>query len=677
MPKYVTEKIRNLAFVGHGSSGKTSFAEAVLFKAGATKREGKVDDGSSNLDYDADEKERQFTIDPAVTHYSYKNVEHNLIDTPGYPDFIAPAIAALTAVETAVVFVSAGSGVQVNTRTVWKEAEKNSCGRVIIMSRMDAENVKFSEALQSIVNSFGIKCVPLYVPDGEGVSFKGIQPVLVENPEGLASEYKEKLIEAIAEVDDALLEKYLGGETLTDEELSSAMTKAISEGTLVPIIPAASAKGIGVEEFMNLAADTLASPAAAGKFFTVDENGENETEEAVSPDGTALGQLFQVFSDPYVGKIGYVKILSGTISTANLCQFSNAAKPEKLGGFIKTLGKEQQNVDVAIAGDIIAVTKVDSIATSVTLSDPKNIRIVRNIKFPVPLVSFAVDPKSRKDETRIGMGFNKLAEQDPTFLINREPDTNELVISGMSDLHLMIILARLKRLFDVEVEKRLPRVPYRETITSNGDAQYRHKKQTGGAGQFGEVWMRIEPLERGAGFEFVDKVVGGSIPKQFLPAIEKGIKAAMTEGIVSGNKVVDVQVTVYDGKYHPVDSKEIAFKIAGKKAFQQSFEKAKPMLLEPIYNITINIPSEFMGAITGDIPSRRGSILGMESEGDVQIIKGQIPLAEIQSYSTELRSITGGEGSYSIEFSHYDVVPPNVAQPIIAATRKNKKADDD
>jgi len=673
MPRYGTENIRNIATGGHSSCGKTTLADALLFAAGAVKKQGSVDDGSSIFDYEKDEKDRKITLDLAIAHADYAGRHINILDTPGYPDFIGETISASTAVETFMICVAANVGIGLNTRNVFQLAESSGLGRAVVVTKMDAENADWKKTLEGIQSAFGMRCIPYNVPVGEGASFEGVKSVLTEE-EG--AEYKDAMLEALIEGDESLVEKYLEGEEIADEEIAAAAPLAIAQGTAIPVFFTSGVSGIGVKELLDAIANLFPGPAAINRTF-YGAGGDTEEEVALSEDAPFTARVFKINSDPYVGKIAFFRVYSGKIPANAPVATFREGKHLKNPGFFKPQGKEQAEIDAAVAGDILGVAKVDTLSIDDTLLQEGTKIKAAPIKFPIPMVSLAIEPKTRTDEQRISGALQKLAQEDPTFKAERNTQTKELVISGISDFHLNVMLGALKSRFEVEVISHIPKIPYKETITGAASGHYRHKKQTGGRGQFAEVYLKVEPVDRGEGFDFVDEITGGNIPGQFLPAVEKGIKEALATGVISGNLVEDVRVRVYDGKHHDVDSSEAAFKIAGGRAFREAFTKARPVLLEPIVSISVTVPTEFMGAITGSLPTKRGRIQGIDSVGSLQVVNAQVPLAEVIAYSTELKQITGGEGSFTMEFSHYDVVPSHVAAPIIEAARKPGVEEED
>jgi len=696
MAKYATGDIRNIALVGHGDSGKTTLAEAMLFTAKATTRLGSVEDGSSHSDWDDQEKERQSSIYTSCLHLDWKSKTVNILDTPGYPDFVGQALSSLRAVETAVVVISATAGISVNTRKMWAASEKEGLARFIVVTRIDGDNVDFETLLESIRENFGKQCIPMTLPVGQGQDFQGVVNVLglkalsgVEGgpqtqrvafggpasgdaPDGVIGDVgsvHDQLMETALEADDALLEKYLEGETIGAEELKGVLCRAIAQGKVVPILVANGKKCQGVEDILDALGSFAPSPVDGVRRHLAVREG---TPTPIEPDpaGTFLAQVFKIMSDPFIGKLSYFRIFSGRLPSDGTLVVGETGESYKVAQLFRVQGKDQQTVGEGIPGDILAVPKLEDVAVSATLLTTESDARITPIEFPLPMVALAVEPKSRGDEQKISEGLGRLAEEDPTITVNRDTQTKELVLNGMSKLHLDVAIQRLKSR-GTEVTTKRPKIPYRETVTKRAsEVEYTHKKQTGGAGQYGKVVINLYPIERGKKYEFVDKIFGGSIDQPFRTSVDKGIQNKMAEGVIAGYPVVDVGVELIDGKTHPVDSKDIAFQIAGREAFKKAMMLAGPVLLEPIVNMEVTVPARNMGDITGDVNSRRGRILGIDSQGNFQTIRAQVPLAEITNYDAELRSITGGEGSYSIEFARYEVVPPNIAQKIIEASRK-------
>ncbi len=685
---YHIADIRNVALVGHGASGKTSLADALLFAAGAITRKGSVDEGTSTLDIDDEEKRRHFTIDCHLGHLAWTGKQIHLVDSPGYPDFIGNALSALAAVENVVLAVSGPSGIEVNTRRMFQEARKCGLGRFIAITKMDAENVDYRSDLEAIREHFGSQCVPFNVPVGHGSTFTGVIDVLQEheaNPPECPlppTEAYQMVVEQIVETDEELMMRYLEGEAIGVDELRKAAHDAIAAGKLVPVLCVCTRKDLGVRELLDLIATCGLSPADVHRYGTRG-NGEAvdaEPEEEIMPaeDGTLVAQVFKTTNDQFMGKMGYLRILSGRLTPDTTIVNLRNGRTGKAGHIYVLQGKQQEEVTEAIAGDIVAIAKFEELHVSDTLSNVGgNTTVaqlrVRPIKFPTPMVPRAVQPKAREDEAKISAGLAKIADEDPTFSIRRDVQTHELVISGMSDLHLDIIQQRLKNRYKLEMTTHIPHVPYLETILGNAEADHRHKKQTGGRGQFGEVHLRVRPLERGKGFNFSNAVKGGTIPGQYIPAVEKGVREQMEKGVISGNQVVDMEVEVYFGKDHPVDSSEQAFKTAAATAFRKAFEKASPVLLEPIVAVEVTVPATSFGDISADMSTRRGHISGMDSiPGNLQVIQSIVPLAEMLSYATNLKSMTAGQGSFTMELRGYEPVPPNVQQQIVEKYKKSR-----
>lgn len=679
MASRTASNICNVAMVGHGGAGKTTFVDHALRAVGFTKRAGDVDAGTSLSDYDPDEKERQFSINSAIFQFEAHERAFNLIDTPGYLDFSGPAVGALPVVETAVVTVSAHDGVQLNTRRMWDAAGREGLARLVLITRLDADNVNFEDVVGDIQDAFGSECQPAFLPVGLGGDCSGVANLLEaeQAPEGVVGDFdaaRERLRESIIECDDALMERYLEGEAIGTPELLETLTHAVAEGMLVPILCCAAKKDVGVKETVRFIASCAPAPAEGVSRAATDEDGA-EVELAADPDGPFCARVFKTATDVHVGQLTFFRIYNGTLSDELSVQLARTGRNIRLGHIYTVQGQELEETDQGAPGDILCVTKVEELQRGDTLCDTDLRLTLPQVQYPKPMMSLAVEPQSREDEEKISGGLQDLAAGDPTFTIERDAQTGELVITGMSNLHLDVMLSKLKRRYDVSVSTRPPSVPYRETITRNADARYRHKKQTGGRGQYGEVYLRLEPAERGEGFEFLDEVVGGVIPRQFIPAVEKGIRGELERGLLAGYPIVDLKAAAYDGSHHSVDSSEAAFKIAGARAFQEAFEQARPVLLEPIARMEVAIPAEYMGDVTGNLTGHRGRIQGMDQQGRMQVIQATIPMAEVARYSTELKSMTGGEGTFTLEFSHYEVVPPHIQDEIITRKKQEKEGD--
>jgi elongation factor G len=679
MPASKAEDIRNIVLLGHGSSGKTTLGEAMLHKAKVTSRLGSVDDGTSHLDFTDIEKDRKHTIDPSMAYFDHAGTTINLIDAPGYPDFIGGAISASGGADVAVIVISAPAGIEVNTRRMFKLAQTNNTPIAIIINKIDAENVDIDPLLAQITETFGVACKPMNLPAGENTSVIGC----FANNEGdsdlgSVSDARTELIDNIVEADEELMEAYLGDEELTAGQLSNAMSKAMIAGTVVPIMFTSAKADIGVTEAMDAIAKYFPSPANCPMRPVMHDQSEEaeEIEVSADPEKPLIAQAFKVTTDPFVGKLAWIRILQGTVTPDSTFYLDEAKKTAKVGHLYKILGKESKDTKSAVAGDVIALAKIDEIKPGSVLHGEHLDMYCSIPASPTPMFSLAVTPKKRGDEQKISEALSKLSQEDPTFVYAHDSQTHETVISGIGDLHLRILLTKMKDRFDVEVETKPPKIPYKETITGKADGHHRHKKQTGGSGQFGEVYLRVEPMERGEGFEFVNDLFGESIPRQYLPAIEKGVKDVLVHGAVAGYPMQDIRVSVYDGKHHPVDSKEVAFRAAGKWAFINAVKNAKPAILEPIVDLEIAVPASFMGDIASDLSGRRGRIIGQDMlPGNQVVVKAQAPLSEVMQYNSQLRSVTGGQGSYTMELSHYEPVPGNVQQQLVAALEKEKEED--
>jgi len=680
MAEHTAESIRNIAAVGHTGTGKTSLLDHILHKAGEIGRLGRVDEETSVFDFEPEEQERRASIFTALAYCRWKDVQLNLIDAPGYADYVGAAICALRAADVALITMAAPQGIELNTRKMWAAARERGLGRILVITKMDAENiVSYPDLLRKVQELFGPECLPVNLPVGVGPGFSAVVDLLQapeSPPEGTAGDVAacaSALMDRIVESDEALMERYLNDERLSAPELAQALRKAIGEGSLVPILHVSATRGTGVEELMDFLAAFAPSPLLAPPIRAKDPDSGEEVDLRPAPDAPLVAQVFKIVTDPFVGKLSFFRIYQGTLTPDSQIHNVRSGRSERIAQPFRVFGKETRPAEKGVPGDLLAVSKIEDIRVGDTLCAPGTRLEMPPIAFPTPMVSLAIQPKARGDEQKISASLRKLADEDHTFRIQRDQQTGELVVTGMSQLHLDVQLQRLKSRFGVEVTTQQPRIPYKETITVPSEASYRHKKQTGGRGQFGEVWFKLEPLERGAGFEFVDKIVGGVIPNQYIPAVEKGVRETMARGVLAGYPVEDVRVILHYGKHHEVDSSEAAFKLAASVCFQEAFMKAKPVLLEPIVNIEVTVPTQYMGDITGDLNSRRGRILGMDSAGDMQTIRAQVPMAEVMRYATELRSMTGGTGTYSMEFSHYDIVPARIAEQIIARSKKREE----
>ena len=698
MAKANVENIRNLVLCGHGSSGKTTLADQMLITTGTSSAQASVDDGTSICDFDPEEKQHKYTIESSIIHFQHAGKQFNVIDTPGRPDFIGQVIGAMYGVDTAAIVINAQSGIEVNTRRVFEEAGKVGLGRMIVVNKMDGENIEFDKVIADIKELWGNSCVLLNVPLGHGHDFKGVASTLrlPDDTSGALvdpTEIHDPLLESIIEVDDQVMERYFEGTPPTDEELSRLIVRAVSEGTLVPILCTSAKQGVGVKELLDAVAMCGLSPAT--KPRTAKKDGE-EIKVAPDPSGPLAAQVFKTRIDPFVQKLSFIRVFSGMLKKDDQVPASSARKGVKIGPLLVVQAEETSPVDEAGPGDIVAIAKMEDLHTGTILGPCELPKIV----FPTPMVGLAVSPKSRGDETKLSGALHKVVEEDSTFLLDRDAQTKELVMTGMSDLHLKVIQERLVRRDKLEVETKEPKIPFRETIQTSADGSYRHKKQSGGRGQFGEVHIRMFPLPRGTNIEefctkdrfasmkefhydekhnflWVDSIVGGVIPGNFLPAIEKGFKERLVGGVMAGYQVQDLGVEVHFGKYHDVDSSEAAFKTAARMAFKQVFEKARPSLLEPVVTMDITVPEDNVGDVYSDMSSRGGRVQGSDSAGgSFQTVHAEVPLREVTTYARTLSGMTGGHGSYAMEFSHYDVMPPNVQQEIIAKSKMKDEEED-
>jgi elongation factor G len=632
-------------------------------------------------DFNEDEIERKISINASVLHFTAGKTKVNVIDAPGYGDFIGEVLSGLNAADGAILVINAVGGIEIGADRALKLIDKRKIPAVIFINRIDKEHADFAKCMDALGNRLGKKCVVLTYPIGKEASFKGIVNLATkENLDQVqgddaakAGKMAESLVESIAESDDALLEKYLDKGELSKEELGPALRKAVLSNKIIPVLAGSAMKNIGIKELIDCIIANFPSPAEAPlREATNQKTGEKlEIDPAKTDFFTA--QVFKTISDPYVGQLSIFKIFSGQLSSNTSFYNSSKQANEKISQLFTLQGKTQKQIESASAGDIVCVAKLKNTETEDTLATDKHPVLFNSFNFPEPAISFSIKPKTRSDEDKISNALHKLTAEDKTFTIIRVAQTKELIASGMGDLHITIMIDRLKKRYGVQVELGTPKIAYKETISGQGGAQYRHKKQSGGAGQFAEVWLRVEPLPRGAGFEFVNDVVGGAIPGPFVVSCEKGIKASMSEGVVAGYPMVDIKAIVYDGKTHPVDSKDIAFQIAARHGFKEAVMKAKPVLLEPIMDVDVTIPDEFMGDITGSLNSRRGRIMGMEPGIGMQVIKAKVPLEEMYKWANELKSLTGGRGSYSMRYSHDEVVPSNIVQTVIDKAKQAKE----
>ncbi len=687
MQQYGLENIRNLVLLSHAGAGKTSLAEATLFTTGAISRLGRVDDGSTTSDYDPDEIKRKISINLTTLPCEWQKTMINFIDTPGYPDFVGEVKAAMRVSEGAIIAVCAASGAEVGTEQVWGYCEKAGLPRLIFVNKMDRENADFYRTLDELKEKFGSKCVPLLLPIGAHDGFQGVVDLLkmksyigsevkeAEIPSSMQNQvdsFREKLVEAVAEIDDRLLEKYLDGEELSPEELGGGLRQATLSGKIVPVLVGSAVKNIGITSLLDAVYNYLPSPKE--REVVIAGNSAGQATQTIEPSETAplAALVFKTSADPYVGKLTYFRVYTGIIDSNSQVWNATRGEGERIGQLFILRGKTQETVSQIRAGGMGAIAKLSLTNTGDTLcSRDKPVKIAA-IKFPEPTFSQAVQPKTKADLDKLGTGLARLSEEDPTLRVHRDADTGETILSGLGETHVEVAAEKMLRKFGVRVVLTTPNVPYKETITISAKAEYKHKKQTGGHGQYGHVLLELEPLPRGSGREFVDKVVGGRIPKNYIPAVEKGINEAIHEGVLARFPVVDIKTRVYDGSYHPVDSSDICFKIAGAGALKKGLSQGQPILLEPIMNMKVTVPEDFTGDIIGDLNTKRARVLGMNPEDGVNIIEAQVPLGEILHYAIDLRSITQGRGSFTVAFSHYEATPPQISQKIIAARQAEK-----
>jgi elongation factor G len=683
-------KIRNVGIVGHGGVGKTSLVEAMLFAAGAVTRLGRVDDGSTTTDFDPDEIKRKISINTSVAYCDWKGHKINLVDTPGYGDFIADARAGLRVVEAAIVVVDAVAGVQVQTEKVWKFATEYTLPCVVVVNRLDRERADFFRTFESLSRRLKGRLVALHLPIGEESSFRGFvdlvkmkavtfaggKPTEGDVPGELADrvkEYREKLVEAAAETDDDLLAKYLEEGTIGEADTLKALRAGIAEGKLVPVVCTAASKSIGAHALLDLIVDSLPSPAARPEVAGTDLKTKQAGTRAADAKAPVAALVFKTLSDPHVGKLSLFRVVSGTLRADSTLLNPARGARERMGHVSWLQGKTQKNVKTLGPGEIGVAQKLKETQTGDTLCEETQPFELPKITFPEAAISFAIQPKTRGDEDKISNALARIAEEDPTVHYHFDPETKQLLVSGVGSLHVEMVVERMKRKYNVDVNLLPPRIPYKETVKGRAEGQGKYKKQTGGRGQYGDTWLRVEPMPRGGGFEFVDDIFGGAVPRNFIPSVEKGVRDCMKKGILAGYPVVDMKVTLYDGSYHDVDSSDMAFQIAASMGLQKVFMDARPILLEPIMNVEVTTPADHAGDVIGDLNSRRGRIVGMEPAGETAAVRAVVPMAEMLTYESSLRSMTGGRGGYSMEFSHYEEVPAFLAEKVVKEAKAEKE----
>jgi elongation factor G len=673
--------IRNVVMLSHQGAGKTSLAEFMLFVSGAIQRLGTVADGTTTSDYDPIEIERRMGINLTLLPTQWQGIKLNIVDTPGYADFLGEARSGLRVTEGAIIVVCAASGVEVGTEQMWSDTTKGNLPRLMFVNKMDRDNADFMATLKGIQSKLSPKCLPVQLPIGSEKDFRGIIDLLTmkayvgtdsqeaEIPAALlalAQASREKLVETAVEIDDALINKYLEGEAINNEDILAAIRKSTIAGKLVPVFAGSTLKGIGVRQILDGIASYLPSPEEGGVVVAKSTSADSLEEIKPSSESPLASLVFKTTADPYVGKLSYFRVYSGVISGNSQVWNANKNGMERIGQLFTMLGKNQQTVPQVAAGDIGAVAKLSLTTTGDTLCVREHPVILPGIEFPKANFSMAIEPQAKSDLDKMSTVLPRICEEDPSLQIRRDADTNEFIISGVGDNHLEITREKIRRKFGVEVRLDLPKIPYKETITVSANAEHKHKKQTGGHGQYGHVLLELEPLPRGGGFEFVKKIVGGAIPQNYIPSVEKGVNEAKQEGVLAGYPVVDVRVSLYDGSFHAVDSSDIAFKIAGAQALKKGLSQGQPVLIEPIMKLTITVPESYTGDITSDLNTKRGRVLGMNPGNGMNVIEAQAPYAELLRYALNLRSLTQGRGSFVMEFDHYEEVPAHLTQKIVA-----------
>ncbi|BCV24274.1 elongation factor G [Gelria sp. Kuro-4] len=690
MPRqYSLQKTRNIGIMAHIDAGKTTTTERILFYTGRVHKIGEVDDGAATMDWMVQEQERGITITSAATTCFWKDHRINIIDTPGHVDFTVEVERSLRVLDGAVAVFCAKGGVEPQSETVWRQADHYHVPRVAYVNKMDIMGADFYRAVEMMRERLGANAVPIQLPIGKEADFRGVVDLIAEkaiiyvDDLGTQSEevavpadmvedakaWREKLLEAVAEVDDALMEKYLEGEQLTEEEIHAALRRGTISGSLVPVLCGSSYKNKGVQPLLDAIVAYLPAPTDIPEIRGVNPASGEEEDRPTSDDAPFSALAFKIMTDPYVGKLAFFRVYSGSLKSGSYVYNASRGKKERIGRILQMHANHRQEIDEVFTGDIAAAVGLRDTGTGDTLCDEAAPILLESMQFPEPVISVAIEPKTKADQDKLGVALGKLAEEDPTFRMHTDNETGQTIISGMGELHLEIIVDRLVREFHVEANVGQPQVAYKETITVPAKAQGRYVRQTGGRGQYGDVWLEVAPRERGAGFEFVSKIVGGVVPKEFIPAVEAGVREAAENGVLAGYPMVDVSVTLYDGSYHDVDSSEMAFKIAGSIGFKNAVQQAQPVLLEPMMQVQVLVPEEYMGDVIGDINSRRGHITNMEPRNGIQVIDAVVPLGEMFGYATDLRSRTQGRGNYTMQFSHYAEVPKNLAEKIIAKTR--------
>lgn len=670
-----TKSIRNVVVVSHGNAGKTTLAEAILFKKKLIQRMGRVEDGNTVSDYQPEEKGRKFSISLSLIPFEHKGYKVNFIDTPGYADFVADVLSGIRAAENGILLINASSGIEIQTKKYWKFLENEGKPRAIFINKIDIEGVDILKVIEQLKASFGNKVIPLTLPKYENGKLTGVEKVIDSEISELQT-YKHEVFEIAAESDDSLLEKYLSGEELSKEEVISGLKNALLKKEFFPVFVGSATNLIGIEELLDFIVDYMPSPEEFGIITGENPNTHEQENRKISKSENLCAFVFKTISDPYVGKLSFTKVYSGILKSNSNVYNSTKDTVEKTSQILYLLGGNQEPVDEVIAGDICVITKLTVTQTNDTLCDKDSPIVLLKINFPEPMLTKAMRPKTKTDEDRMSVGLTKVTEEDPTLKVSKNTETKEQLISGVGETHLSVIMEKLKERYGVNIELTVPKIPYRETITTKVKVEGKYKKQTGGHGQYGHCFLEVEPLERGKEYSFESKIFGGAIPKQYIPAVEKGVKEAMESGILAGYPITDVGITVVDGSYHPVDSSELAFKVAGSMALKKAMEQGNAIILEPVEKLTVIVDEQYMGDVIGDLNSKRGKVIGMKSEKGKQIIEALVPLAEVLNYANDLNSITQGTGEFKMEHSHYEPVPPKIAEKIIQESNVKRESEE-
>lgn len=680
MAKFTTERIRNIVLLSHSGAGKTILAEAMLHTSGATTRLGRVEDGTAASDFEPEEHKRTTSVNTGILNAQWKDHKINVLDTPGYADYRGEVISGVRVADTAVIVVAAQAGIEVGTGQMWNMAEERDLPRIVFISKIDRENSDFYSVVESLQERFGRHLVPVQIPVGAEADFSGVVDLLdpdADVPGEVADaveDARERLTEAVAEIDDDLADKYLEGEEITHDEMVEGIKQGLMTSELIPILVGSPLNELGVSEFMDFVVEYLPSPAEVGSASARAPGSDDETELDCDSSVPVAALVFKTAADPFVGKLSYFRVYSGAFSGDSQMYNANKGETERVAQVFEIQGKEQSAVPELAAGDIGAVTKLSATLTGDTLCSSEQPVILEGLDFPAAVYQRAVYPKSKADVDKMTSSLSRIVEEDPSIVTSREPDTNEMLIAGLGDTHLGVAIEKMQRKFGAEMILEIPQVPYKETINSRARVEYRHKKQTGGHGQFGHVWIEVEPTPRGTGFEFSETIVGGVVPREYIPSVEKGVRNALSDGVIAGYPVVDMKATLVDGSFHPVDSSGVSFEIAGGQAATKGIQQATPVILEPIMKVEITVPDNFTGDIIGDLNSRRGRIQGMIPEGNgTTTLQVEAPQAEMLTYATELRSQTQGQGDFTMEFDHFEEVPTHMVDRVVQITQEHKE----